>query len=83
MNSPLTTREVANEISSSLLIPGSIEEWQVRRLFESGDLPEPPKFGGKRMIDPEMLPQIVAALRTRAWLAGGANELEPCPGRKP
>ena len=47
---------VAEEISRSPLIAGA------------GDLPEPGKFGGKRMIKPSMIPAIVSALRAREWL---------------
>ncbi len=68
MPQPLTTRQVADEITRSPVIPGTVEEWQVRRLFEDGDLPEVPKFGGKRMVDHSLVPEIVEALRNRGWL---------------
>lgn len=68
MRNPLTTRETAAEINRELRAPGAVREWQVRRLFENGELDEPPKFGGKRMVDRGMLPEIVAALRDRGWL---------------
>ncbi|MFV1969278.1 MAG: hypothetical protein ACC628_27980 [Pirellulaceae bacterium] len=64
----LTTRQVARAISDSLLIGGTVDEWQIRRLFEDGSLAEPPKFGGKRMINRDRLPEIVAALISRGWL---------------
>lgn len=38
----LTTRETADHFGTA--------EWRVRRLFEDGMLPEPPRFGGKRAI---------------------------------
>lgn len=69
MPQPLTTRQVADEITRNPLVLGSVFEWQVRRLFEDGDLSELPKFGGKRMINEEMLPEIVRALRARGWLS--------------
>ena len=65
---PSTTRQVAEEIKSDPLVDGTVEEWQVRRLFEDGDLPEVQKFGGTRVIDSHMLPTIVAGLRARGWL---------------
>ena len=68
MNEPLTTRQVATEISQSPDIEGSVEEWQIRRIFEDGTLAEPTKFGGKRMISPNLIPEIIAALRARRWL---------------
>ena len=69
MSNPMTTRQVAAVISLDGGIRGAVHEWQVRRLFEEGDLPEPPKFGGKRMIDPNNVPVIVEALRVRGWLS--------------
>lgn len=58
-----TTREIAELLGA--------KTWRVRRLFESGRLPEPPKFGGKRAISREMIPAIVDALRERNWLPNG------------
>lgn len=55
-----TTRQVAELLSS--------DEWRVRRLFEDGTLPEPPRFAGKRMIPNTMLPAIMDALRDRGWI---------------
>jgi hypothetical protein len=45
-----------------------LAEWQVRRLFEDGTLPEPRRFTGKRAIPRERLPEILDAARTRGWL---------------
>jgi len=44
------------------------DEWRVRRLFEDGTLPEPSRFGGKRVISAAEIPAIVDALRSRGWL---------------
>ncbi len=44
-----------------------VQSWQVQRLFERGTLPEPPRFGGRRMISKELIPQIVSALQARGW----------------
>lgn len=60
MENLFTTREVAELLSS--------DEWRVRRLFEDGNLPEPPRFAGKRAIPNTMIPAIVDALRNRGWL---------------
>ena len=64
----LTTRAVAEKISNDPSIQGSVEEWQVRRLYEDGDLPDPQRFAGKRILTCDMLTEILAALRTRGWL---------------
>ena len=76
MPSPLTTRQAAEELTQNPLVDGSVLEWHVRRLFEDGDLPEVPKFGGKRVIDSHMLPAIVAGLRARGWLPEPSNVVE-------
>lgn len=55
-----TTREVAELCG--------VAEWQVRRLFELGILPDPPRFAGKRAIPPDMLPTILDALRARGYI---------------
>ena len=44
------------------------DEWRVRRLYESGTLPEPPRFAGRRLIRRADLPAILDALRDRGWL---------------
>ncbi len=56
----LSTREVAELFG--------VPTWQIQRLFESGALPEPPRFAGKRVIAGETIPRIVDALRERGWL---------------
>jgi hypothetical protein len=55
-----STREIAVTLG--------VETWKVQRLFEDGDLPEPTRFAGKRLIRGESLPEIVDALRARGWL---------------
>lgn len=45
-----------------------VGEWRVRRLFESGILPEPPRFGYKRVIDAALLSDIGDKLREHGWL---------------
>ncbi|MEQ8791764.1 MAG: hypothetical protein RIC55_36210 [Pirellulaceae bacterium] len=66
---PFTTRQAAEFISQRE--DAAIAEWQVRRLYESGDLPEPPKFGNKRLIQHDDIDRIVSAMRTRGWLSQG------------
>ena len=46
-----------------------VRTWQIQRLFEQGDLPEPQKFAGRRAIPRSSLPQIVDALRRHDWLS--------------
>jgi len=67
MSRILTTRELAD-------IVGSVE-WRVRRLFQDGTFPEPPKFGGKRAIPAESVPAIIGALRERGWLPEPEREV--------
>jgi hypothetical protein len=55
-----TTAEVA-----SLL---GVETWRVQRVFEHGDVSEPPRFGGKRVIPREQIADVAEALRARGWL---------------
>ena len=55
-----STREVAELLGT--------DTWRVRRLFENGTLPEPPRFAGKRAIPRATLPAIVDCLRHRNWM---------------
>ena len=57
MPTHLTTHEVA-------ILAGS-DTWRVRRLFEDGTLPEPPRFAGRRAIPRELLPDIFGKLKTK------------------
>lgn len=45
-----------------------VPTWQIQRIFEDGNLPEPPRFAGKRVIDGPLLINLVDALRRRGWL---------------
>ena len=62
-----STREVADILGA--------RTWQVRRLYESRDLPEPTRFAGKRAIPAKQLPVIIDAMRRRGWL----KEVEAAP----
>ncbi len=53
-----------------------VPTWRMRRLFESGDLPEPGRFAGRRAIPSLMVPVIVDAMRIRGWLP--SEEPTPC-----
>ena len=44
------------------------QTWRIRRLFEAGDIPDPPRIGLARAIPRESIPAIVDALRARGWL---------------
>ena len=55
-----TTRQAGEEVGA--------ETWKVRRLFEDGTLPEPGKFGGKRVIPESLIPAIREAMRRRGWI---------------
>lgn len=46
--------------------------WRIRRLFEDGTLPDPPRIGLARAIPRESIPSIIDALRARGWLAEAA-----------
>ena len=61
----LSTREIAEMLGTDV--------WRIQRLFEDGNLDEPPRFAGKRMINSRALPIIIDALRRRGWLATEAT----------
>jgi DNA-binding MarR family transcriptional regulator len=42
--------------------------WHILRLFEDGDIPEPGRLAGKRVISGDQLPAIVDALKARGWI---------------
>ena len=60
MSDHYTTAEMARLLGT--------ETWRVRRLYEDGTLPDPPRFGRARAIPRESIPAIVDALRLRGWL---------------
>ena len=60
MKNQFTTRELGDILG--------VEEWRIRRLFEGGTLPEPPRFAGKRVISCDQIPAVVDALRAHNWL---------------
>lgn len=68
MQGPFSTQQVAELYGT--------KQWRVRRLFESGTIPEPPRFGGKRAIPNSLLPRIAEGLKERGWLpATDASEV--------
>jgi len=46
----------------------SVQAWRISRLFEQGEIPEPPRVGRNRMIPKTAIPDIVDALRRHGWL---------------
>ena len=62
MSQIYTTAEVAELLGT--------EQWRVRRLYETGTLPEPRRFGGRRAIPRGHILAILDALRERGWLSG-------------
>lgn len=42
--------------------------WQIRRLFERGLLPEPPRIGAFRVLPADRLPAVEQALRAAGYL---------------
>lgn len=61
----LTTKQAGERLG--------LEEWQVRFVFTQGHLPEPPKFGGKRVIDTATLRKIKTVATNRGWLKPVVN----------
>jgi DNA-binding transcriptional MerR regulator len=47
-----------------------VQLWQVRRLYERRLLPEPPRVGTYRIIEPRDLERVGAALRRAGYLRG-------------
>ncbi len=45
-----------------------VEQWQVRRLFESKRLPEPERVGAYRVVKESDLPRIEQALKDAGFL---------------
>jgi len=58
MADSLTTRQVAELLQQP--------EWRIRRVVDSLEAVQ--RFGGKRVIPPALIPDIVDALRARGWL---------------
>ena len=73
-NDIISTAQAAREISDSPWVEGTVQPWQIRRLFTLGDLSEAPRIGGKRVLFRDQLPTIVAALRARGWLPNASQE---------
>jgi hypothetical protein len=57
----LTTKQVADLLGT--------QEWRVRRLFETGAVPEVERFAGRRMIDGDRFVTIVGLLIDREWIS--------------
>jgi hypothetical protein len=50
--------------------------WLLRRLYDRGAFPAPPRVGLYRIIDPDDLPAVEAALRAAGYLR--EKEVFPC-----
>lgn len=81
MQDSSTTRELADFLGT--------EAWRIRRLFELGCLPEPPRFAGRRAIPRAWIPDVVEALRSRGWLPSALGTTQtlterrfPCPNNR-
>lgn len=48
--------------------PG-LQVWQIRRLYERGILPEPPRIAGLRIIPIDDVPKTVVALKNAGYLS--------------
>jgi DNA-binding transcriptional MerR regulator len=64
---PLTIGAVAQRVGC--------RPWQIRRLFERGLLPEPPRVGAYRVVPVADLPKIIDALREAGYLPKEAEAL--------
>lgn len=51
-----------------------VERWRVIRVFEDGLVPEPPQFARRRVVTPDLVPLIVAALQSKGWLPEASKE---------
>jgi hypothetical protein len=60
MTVPLTLGDIARRYG--------LQTWQVRRLYERRILPEPARVGSARVVHPDDLPKIEAALRQAGYL---------------
>jgi DNA-binding transcriptional MerR regulator len=60
MSKPLSTGDAASHVG--------VAPWQIRRLYERGILPPAARVGSYRVIDPDELPKIEAALRDAGYL---------------
>jgi hypothetical protein len=50
--------------------------WKVRRVYERGFLPEPPRAGAYRIVADDDLPQVEAALRAAGYLPPDVEEVK-------
>jgi len=73
-NAVYSTRQVAEILG--------VATWRIQRIFEDGDVPEPARFAGNRMVNGAMVPTIVDALRSRGWLPTSADRVPVTTGAK-
>jgi excisionase family DNA binding protein len=65
MGQLFTTTEIAKLLR--------LQDWMIRRLFEDGTLPEPPRVGGRRLISQKYIGTIRRACEARRWIAEEAT----------
>jgi hypothetical protein len=65
---PLTIGAAARHFTELHPQTKPVKPWMVRRLFERGILPEPPRLGCYRVIHAGDLPEVEAALRKCGYL---------------
>jgi hypothetical protein len=46
-----------------------VQAWKIARLFELGEVTEPPRVGGRRLIPQSTIANIVDGLRRHGWLS--------------
>lgn len=64
----MTTAEAARRLK--------VKRWQVARVFEHGDLPDPPRIAGRRVIFADTLPELRKALKKRGFLPSKSKRKE-------
>lgn len=52
-----------------------VQAWKIARLFELGEVAEPPRVGGRRLIPQSMIGAVIDGLRSHGWLP--AEEATP------
>ncbi len=51
--------------------------WRIQRLYSTGQIPEPPRFAGKRAIPAADIPLLVEQLRDRGLVLQSQPEAVP------
>jgi hypothetical protein len=59
---------LSHKSTEDLALELGLPSWKIRRVFEDGQLPEPPRVAGRRLLTDADVPVIVEALTARGWL---------------